>query len=246
MGTRTFAWSPTTMELPDQGRLFIVENARYDDVESEVGVEDGYQVRWIGVGEVESLDQNEMRFTNENGTRYVLRPTTPEDGAAWDYGIRIPLPVEIIGAMMSNNIQNPTLAAAVDDEGDVHTIVLETGMGLYARYGRNWLRLGDISSLDQLEMIAVPSTDLEHYDMADEQGNMLSINDLNPIDQPVESVDLTAPEPVTAAAAPVLIASADDLPAAIERAATDEGADARWYVTRRARALGWTEPLPWE
>ncbi len=242
---RNFGWFPVTLERPDRGLLYILNAAFYDDAESEVGVEDDYQVRYFGVGEVSSLSANEMRFINEYGEHFILRATLPDDSTSWTSGPRIPLPVEIIGAIMSNTTTDPTLAAAVDNDGEVHTVVLETGLGLYARYARNWLRITDLGPLDQLNMVSIPETDLEHYDLADEQGHTVNIADLSPIETTEDSIDLTSnptPTPVTAAGS-LTILSAADLPAAIEHATNHE--DARWYVERRAKALGWQEALPW-
>ena len=249
MTVHQFAWYPVTVERPRRGWLGIVHGARYDDVQLEVALADDYQARFFGVGKVLTQSLNEFRFLNEYDEPIVLRPTRADDAAAWDRTtLRIPLPVEIIGAIMTNSIPEPSIAAAVDDGGDVHTMVLETGMGLYARYARSWIRMTDISPIEPLSIVNVPASDLDIYDQADDQGRTVNINDLNPIEAPVISaVDVTPPaEPVQASALPILVASVDDLPTAIAHAASPEGAESRWYVGRRARALGWTDPLPWE
>ena len=68
----------------------------------------------------------------------MFRPTRPDDAEPWTIQLylRIPLPVEIIGGILSTPSSTPSIAAAVDDNGDVHTIILETDTGLYARFSR--------------------------------------------------------------------------------------------------------------
>ena len=190
----------------------------------------------------------EFRFTT-GGERIVLRQTREEDAAASDrFSLGIPLPVDIIGAVMTSSIPEPSISAAVDDDGDVHTMVLETGIGLYARYSRTWVAMFDISPIEQLDMVAVPPDDLEHYDQADDKGATISIRDLNPIDSPSISAvgpGVTPPIPVTASVPSALIvSSAADLPDAIAYAATEQGVAARWYVARRAKAFGPHRPAP--
>jgi hypothetical protein len=242
---------PITMERRDGRDIRLAVLARYDEREREVIVEDDYQGHPYSVEQVEVLNENEFRFSNELGERIILRPTRPDDAVtAAIFTNRIPLPVDIIGAFMTGTITEPTISAAVDTEGDVHTMILETGLGLYARYSRTWILMTDITPISTLDIVDVPATDLEHYDMADDLGKTISIRDLSPIDQPAVSAvgpDRSATTPVTAAVAgTVIVASVADLPDAIAYAATEQGTAARWYVGRRAKALGWTEPLPWD
>jgi hypothetical protein len=250
MTVTVFAWYPVTMQRHDGRTTLLANRAFYDDAAREVTVEDDYSGHEYSVDQLFSLDENEFRFATETGERIVLRATIPEDAAASDrFSLGIPLPVEIIGAIMSNTIREPTISAAVDDDGDVHTMILETGVGLYARYSRTWILMTDISPIEQLDIVDVPATDLEHYDMADDQGKTISIRDLSPITQPGQlAVGPSRTETLTASSTPgmILVSSAADLPDAIAYAATDAGAGARWYVTRRAKALGWEEALPWE
>jgi hypothetical protein len=240
--------------MPDGTTDYSFVNAAfYDDEAREAGVSWEYDTKdWV-VNTVELQTNEELRFTTPLGNRLVFRQTRPEDAAVSTQfpRIRIPLPVDIIGALMTNAITTPTITAAIDDTGDVHTMVLETGMGLYARYARSWIRLTNLGPIEQLEVVDVPPGDLEAYDQADDKGTTINIRDLNPIEAPaITAISVTpAPETVTAGAQfghNILISSAADLDDAIAYAATDEGAESRWYVTRRARALGHTDPLPWE
>jgi hypothetical protein len=251
MPETTFPWSPVTLERPP-GLLWIGDEAHFlDEPEGQwVIVDDGVQGRQFRVGHVVARSDSELRWIGEYGGQFTIRPTIPEDAERWDFGPHIPLPTDIIGAILNGATAIPTISAAVDNAGDVHTMILETGLGLYARYARTWLLLTDITPIEQLDIVSVPYDDLEHYDMADDKGHSISIRDLNPLETVAASgvgPQRNAPAPVTAAAVPqVIVASYADLPDAIAFAATDEGQASRWYVGRRAKAFGWADPLPWE
>jgi hypothetical protein len=252
MAEHTFPWFPITFEVPAQNILWIGEAARYDHDENIVYIDDGYQARTFFVGAVDVLNENEMRWrslTNDEPMR--IRPTVAADAARWNYpgSLGIPLPTEIIGAIMTNTVPPPTLSAAVDDEGTVHTMILETGMGLYARYSASWIRMTDISPIEQLDIIDVPADDLDIYDAADQRGDTVNIRFLHPVEQPhISAVDIASPAAAitVASAAPVIISSAADLPDAVEHANTN--VESRWYVERRWRSLGGPDTgitLPW-
>jgi len=246
---------PITMERRD-GRLIRLANAAfYDEATREALVEDDYSGHWYSVDTLVAMDESQLRFVTETGEKIVLRPTRPDDAAASDrFTLGIPLPVEIIGALMTNTIPEPTISAAVDDDGDVHTMILETGVGLYARYSRQWIPLIDISPIEQLDIVDVPATDLEHYDMADDIGKTISIRDLSPINPPAASAigpnRATPPPPAVTASADagmIVITSAGDLPDAV--AWGESHPAARWYISRRWRALGGPDTgvtLPWD
>lgn len=244
-----FGWFPVTMERPLTGRVLIVNAAFWDPDTREAAVEDGYGGHEYGVGTILALNDQEFRFRIDGTDELVvLRATRPDDAASWDrLTSRIDLPTEIIGAIMTDSITEPTIAAATDDQGDVHTMILETGLGLYARYAASWIRMTDISPIEQLDIVDVPADDLTIYDEADQRGDTVNIRYLHPVEQPSLSAVSTTPTPVVTAAAVAqapVVTSAADLPDAVTYATANPSS--QWYVTRRARALGWTEPLPWE
>lgn len=254
MAEQRFAWFPVTMEHPDRpagapGRLLIAHAAFYDPIAREVAVEDDYSGREYTVGEIVVQNTNEFRFRTDSDELIILRPTVANDAVHWPRTPdRIPLPVEIIGGILTDAIQPPTIAAAIDNEGDVHTMILETAVGLYARYASLWIRMTDISPIEQLDIVDVPADDLEIYDQADQAGQTTNIRYLHPIDRPAPSaVATTSPVATTAAVTTptlVTITSAADIPDAVVFAQAHP--ESRWYVARRAKALGWAEPLPWE
>jgi len=260
MSERRLPWTPVAVDRSDihaqtryRSPVTLAIAAFYDDHDRLLIIEDGYEGRILAVGTIIDDSPQEFRFRSaDRDELIVVRPVRADD-AATAMPLHIPLPPEIIGGIMAGTTPQPTLSAAVDDQGDVHTMVLETATGLYARFSRNWLLLSDITPIEQLQMVAVDPEDLEHYDMADDSGKTISIRDLTPTNEP--SISATGPSrtasppavPVTAGAAPLItVASAADLPDAIAYAATQEGAGSRWYVARRAKALGHTDPLPWE
>jgi hypothetical protein len=248
MAEQKFAWFPVTMERPLTGRIILVNAAFYDPDTSEAAVEDDYSGHEYTVATIVAHSDQEFRFLTEADETIILRPTRPDDAAASDrFANRIPLPVEIIGAVMTNSISEPTISAAIDDQGDVHTMILETGLGLYARYAASWIRMTDISPIEQLDIVDVPADDLEAYDQADQRGDVVNIRYLHPIDWPGPSAVETTPAPTVASAAPIpTVASVADLPDAVEFAKAN--ADSRWYVERKWRALGAEDTgvtLPW-
>lgn len=250
-----FAWFPVTMERPLTNRILIVNAAFWDPDSREAAVEDGYGGHEYGVATILALSENEFRFTTDvNDELIVLRPTRPDDAASWDrLSNRIPLPTEIIGAIMTDAIPEPSISAAVDEQGDVHTMLLETGLGLYARYAASWIRMTDISPIEQLDIVNVPADDLTIYDQADQRGDTVNIRYLHPVDMPSPGGTAVTPEPAPTVAAAagsapgtIVVNSPADLPDAIAFAATQSGAASRWYVARRAKALGYTDRLPWD
>lgn len=206
----------------------------------------------IDIGTVQNEDANLVRFLDVANRPITIRPTVDADAEAADnhpFFPKHPLPVEIIGAIM-NGIIGPThVYAAVDDDGDVHTLLLFTDIASYARYSRAWQRVTSPEPLSGLRMMEIDEMDVEMYDQADENGRMLTASSFTPLDQigaPAPPV-IAPPRSATVTASGLripIIASADDIPAAVEYA--NEQPEARWFVERRARALGWTTPMPWE
>ncbi|HET9667223.1 MAG TPA: hypothetical protein VFP09_10720, partial [Desertimonas sp.] len=146
MPERTFPWFPVTFERPKHDFLAIVVGAHYNDDAGIVWIEDEYQGHLFTVGSVDVLNDQEMRWHSVEDEELIVRPTRPDDAERWDnVALRIPLPTEIIGAILTHAIPPPTISAAVDDEGQVHTMILETAAGLYARYSATWIRMDDIS-----------------------------------------------------------------------------------------------------
>jgi hypothetical protein len=253
MTLRRISWFPITLERErgPQPRLYVAYWATYDDVSGEVVVSfDGDGKEWIAAQIVNDSAEQFTFVTDHHGETITLRHTVPGDAAtSQQFDTPMPLPVEIIGALMKGTTDTPNLSAAVDTNGDVHTMILETGLGLYARYGGVWIRMTDLSPIEQLDIVDTDPNDLTLYDEADQAGNMLSYRDLNPIDAPAPAAIQAEPvmASVPAPTATIVVASAADLPDAVQWGQTHP--ESRWYIARRWKALGGTETgveLPWE
>jgi hypothetical protein len=249
-------WCPVTVEANDRPPMIKVKaiyDANYDEGQGMLlyagneGSASAFTVR-----EILANTGEEFRFNTNGGIEVTVRATVPDDSARGKQFPTLPydLPVEVIGAIVSDTIDTSEayLSAAVDNEGDVHTVVLVTPLGLYARYSKQWIKLTDVSTISHLNVVDIPPEDLNLYDEADINGEMLNISAMNPAETTAIEFIEPVPAPVTASAPTrsVIIASLDDVPAAIQFAQTPEGWESRWYVGRRARALGWADPFPWE
>ena len=259
---KRFPWFPVTVERPDTPvPTSVAFEALYWDDADDAGGAGLAVVAWddrsreFNVEQVLTLSPQEFRFLTDSGQLVVIRPSRPEDSDTGQFNARYPLPTEIMGAIMNGATpDNTSISAAIDSDGDVHTVVLETGLGLYARYSRTWHRLTDLTPIENLNIVTIDDADLNLYDDADSAGNMVNITDLHPAEQ--ETIEVIqsreAPQSVTAAALRqdtvhvIVVASADDIPRAVAYAATDAGAGSRWYVARRARKLGYEAAFPWE
>lgn len=256
MSEQTFPWAPVTVEMPGSGiPLSIAFNAYYDPEDQEssgkgsVGVEWEYDSKQFDVGEILNKSDQEMRIISTSGRLIIVRPTRPEDAAiSGQFTQPYDLPVEVIGAIMTSAIPSDTnLTAAIDDEGDVHTCLLETNLGLFARYGGQWIKITDTAAIEHLNVVDIADDDLNLYDEADINGQMVNITAMTPTEREVTEVIQEPAQPVTASVPTraVVVASLDDVPGAIRYAESEEGRGSRWYVARRAKALGWTDPMPW-
>lgn len=252
-----FSWYPVTIERPwSEVPITIASIAEYapDAPEGgalgEVGIFFPAATQYALVDTIQALNDQQFVFTDPAGRQVTLRQTRADDAESWpEIWPRYPLPVEVIGALLQSTIPDPNLTAAVDGDGDVHTLILETNLGLYARYSRTWIRLADATPIEQLYIVDISPESLNAYDDADVKGEMVNIRDLNTAAGEANEVIPSAPTtPVTAAGAvrTVIVASMADVPAAIEFAATPDGAASRFYVERRAKALGYSDPFPWQ
>ena len=248
-----FVPEPVAIENPDLGRVRLAHRAVKENGEWVVDYSAMDAVGYRIVAEISEYS-NEVRFVGDDNLKYVIREVRPSDSQIAQnhpYFGTLPLPVEIIGAIMNNTIGPVSLYAAVDGDGDVHTMILWTDNGLYARYARAWVRIADASSVASLTLLEVDEVNLDAYDAADETGRVLTRGAL--VEPESAPVGTSAPPIIETAgttmlaSAPIvapIIASLEDLPTAIEYATDNEGA--RWYTSKRAKALGHTEALPWE
>lgn len=247
--------SPVAIEGPD----LLVYTSKVEDQPPETG--SGIVITWDKdtdqphMVQVAALSQNgdtlEGPITGNRGT-LILRPLDPYDGVVLS-AARVPHPIEVLRAQIlaGGNMVATELAAAVAPDNSVVTLILETGLGTYVRYMGDWQLLSsDSQSLEDLQFLTVSPAALPIFDKADAANTPLTSSDLPryvlgdevlPADYLPEVEPLA--EPVVAAGThiPVII-SAADLPAAITVAHYSPAI--RWYVTRRAAALGEGHLIP--
>jgi hypothetical protein len=129
--------------------------------------------------------------------------------------------------------------------------MLETGMGTFVRYAGDWQLLrADSGALEDMALVAVGPGALDVWDAADAASTTVSVFDL-----PVPSADGTIINPedegLDVATAAAIAASGVQIPQINAPEDLDLGIrfanshpTARWYVTKRASALGASARLP--
>jgi hypothetical protein len=219
------------------------ESIRYIDVDTIVAE---------GPGRVEGT-------TSPNGLGLVARATIDDDAVAVKGMPGYPLPVPVITATIAGENMDTHIEALVEDDGYVSTLLLVTDIGLFTRYARTWIGLRDVGLIDGLNSIEVYDGAVDVYDTADDLGQQVSVEAL-PSEQrnavgagqlfvsanAQMSYNPDADEAVTASAMALLpvIDTLEQLTAAVESADTDE--TLRWYVEKRALALGADVEMPWK
>jgi hypothetical protein len=235
----------------------------------------GGTIKHVGLGTVsrDSGDEvNAVSWPNEFPVQ--IREAMPSDAVGSpSISSTLPLPLEVISTMVSDDLdyygsgKTVSLHALTNDDGFVSTMLLMAPTGLYARYDRAWIRVEDPDVVDGRTVVDVRDEALvtyDDYDQVDQSVHVAmlplvegeSVDSITPPPEPETpeptGADAADPLPVTeteeppaapVTAAAVAVASVDDLLVAITAAAEDP--DMRWYVEKRAKALGYEEPLPW-
>lgn len=181
----------------------------------------------------------------------TIRPLDPYDGLVLSEA-RVPHPLAVLNAQVlyGGNMTANELAAVVAADNSVVTLLLETGLGTYVRFLGEWqLLTPDSESLDNCEFLTVSPGALTIFDKADAANVSLTSSDLPRVvdGQNILPDDLLPEAPLetmkAAAGSQIpLIASAGDIPAAIDVARLYP--EMRWYVARRAKALGSGHLIP--
>lgn len=204
--------------------------------------------RSLPMQEITFEDKNEVHWRNQRGDQFIARAIQPSDAPlAGVYSYDLPVPV--LSAMAFNQLENQmTLQAIVDrDDNRVLTLLLATDAGLFARYDTLWHPVTDPEVFEDAYMIDVHEDAIQLYDAADSIGGQVAAASLP---TGPNTFDATVPPPteapITASApieVPLIIETADELDEAITAAV--DAPDIRWYVEKRAQALGVEVEFPW-
>jgi hypothetical protein len=188
--------------------------------------------------------------TDAEGQTYRFRDLDPYDAVMMS-AAGVPQPLMVVQAhVIRGGALADSLDAVVAADNTVATLMLETGMGTFVRYGGDWQLLRDDSgSLDDMNLVSVAPGALNVWDAADGAGQTISVFDL-----PLKGDDGEAinPEPDTdIETAAAIAASGVSIPAIGTEEDLDLGIryannhpEARWYVTKRARALAASGRIP--
>lgn len=185
------------------------------------------------------------------GQAFRFRDLDPYDAVMMSAaGVPQPLMVVQAHVLRGGGVLADSLDALVAADNTVATLMLETGMGTFVRYAGDWQLLSDSTgALEDLAVHPVAPGAVAVWDAADSASTTISIFDLPLVGDDGEAIN---PEPqvdieTTAAIAASGISipqidRAEDLDLGIRYA--NAHPEARWYVTKRARALAASARIP--
>ena len=206
-----------------------------------------------------AVDQGDHIAVDTESQTIRVRPLDPYDGVQRSgAGVAQPLDVMQAEVLRGGGVVAQELTAVVAPDNTVVTLLLETGLGLYVRFSGDWQLLSsDSAALEDTFIMPVSPEAVEVFDKADMASVTLSAFDLPRVETLDNGVDIQiTPEPVglpavfpenggavTAAGSMIpTVDTVDDLDVAIRVASAHP--DARWYVVKRAKALGAEERVP--
>jgi hypothetical protein len=186
-----------------------------------------------------------------------IRDVDPYDAVALAPAAGVPQPVETVRAEIlgEGGALAQELDAVVAPDNSVATLMLETGTGTYVRYAGDWQLLDpDSDSLEDMALVPVAPGAIDVYDAAENAQTTVSAGDLPTVSGGSDGQVIqlpSEPEPVSAGGAGGLTAAGVAIPAINGPEDLDLGLrfasahpDARWYVAKRAAALGHQHMIP--
>jgi hypothetical protein len=214
----------------------------------------GQDMKTFFIREVDDRTAGYLQAQTINGAHITIRPYSTYDPVRAGL-TSIPWPKSVMEDTMMG--EGPmSLFALVDDNGDVATMMLDSPSAAYVRFNGAWWLVPDIDAIGDYDLVGVDDIALEQYDPADQSDKSVKITSMAVKDEEDFRVQVRySGEPEAAALQPLVtetitaslniptIASARDIPAAVEFAQSHP--DFQWYVERRARALGLEESFPW-
>jgi len=185
-----------------------------------------------------------------------IRPLDPYDAVTMAPDAGVPQPLAVVEAhIMRGGMLALQLDAVVAPDNTVVTLIIETGMGAYVRYDGEWILLPEgNTALDDMSLVQVAPSALAVWDAGDASGTTVSVADLPTKTQgEVETIEMPGEVPAPLEQETAVVAAgnsipsvnrAEDLPIAVRYAIMHP--DSRWYVVKRAHALGALDKIPQE
>jgi hypothetical protein len=215
-----------------------------------VGWDDEDRINGVILASVE--DQGDWIVgASTEGQTFRFRDLDPHDAIWMAPNAGVPQPLQAVQAhVIRGGVLADSLDALVAADNTVATLMLETGMGTFVRYSGDWQLLSDdTGALEDLAVVAVAPGAVSVWDAADSAATTLSIFDLP---RPGDDGSVLQPEPVVDVETTAAIAASgvsipqvccvEDLDLGIRYA--NAHPEARWYVTKRARALAASGRIP--
>ncbi|HEX8321630.1 hypothetical protein [Longimicrobium sp.] len=187
---------------------------------------------------------------SDNGQAFRFRDLDPYDAVTMS-AAGVPQPLSVVQAeVIRGGVLASQLDAVVAPDNTVATLMLETGLGTYVRYAGDWQLLSsDTGALEDMSLVAVGAAALDVWDAADAASHTISVFDLpvpsadGPDIDPTTDVDVETTAAIAASGVQIpQIVRTEDLDLGIRYANTHPAA--RWYVTKRARALSASARIP--
>lgn len=213
------------------------------------------EVRYYSTQEIMYNGRDMVVWRGVSGAIFTARAIRPSDAPlAGAFGFD--LPVQVLAALATGQIgpENMELQAVIDDDDNmVLTLLLATDAGLFVRYDGIWHPFTEPELFDSTYMIDVHENAIEVYDAADMIGAQVpgtaipvELNETSTeVPEPTRQAARQDPTPMAASAIeiPLTIDTEEDLQQAIVAATDSPGM--RWYVEKRATALGLEVEFPW-
>lgn len=254
---RTFQGTPVTVIFRNERQHAIfskVECVAGDPGNSPWALECYYgstgEYRKFAVTEVDQTSPNYWIAKSAPGEVHITVRLTDESDVLNSITVQasIPLPPDVISALMEPNFNMPTLYAMSEDDGFVATMMLSSDTGMYMRYSGEWHTLNP-DAIDGLNVTEVEGAALDMFDQFDRAGQLVNISAMpRATNEFPPNVGLgTTTGPVAASSAVLMdvpeIITEDDARDAIE--AAKDIPELQWFVARRIKVLGLNVEVPW-
>jgi hypothetical protein len=199
--------------------------------------------------DLENITDTGDAIVGTSGTlSYSFRPVDTYDAVQLAPGAGCPQPISVVRAhILGGAALSQQLDAVVSPDNTVSTLMLETRLGTFVRFGGDWQELSSVSAaLDDLALVQVGAGAVTVYDAAEAARTTVSVFDL-PVPSSNDPTIMIEPEETvpgkaTGTVSIPVIASAADMGMGIRFGNVHP--ESRWYVVKRAQALRATAELP--